>query len=217
MLRMVNKILLYLSISMIVLAGKQDVDINLTLKFPGASQKMIGQKMVVDLGYLIEGKQYGTIEIGSVDVRISQIKTVEDNDNCILKDLEFDSVNINKLKNFSSTIDSKDKVYIGKLDNRIILTARDIVIKETSGDVDPTIEELYFVSPECLKEQTFKGEALTSLSYTFKLYADIVGEIQKESIVGAFAQDAKGIEVSIKSLITEQIKNSNLKPYRRSK
>lgn len=217
MLRMVNKILLYLSISMIVLAGKQDVDINLTLKFPGASQKMIGQKMVVDLGYLIEGKQYGTIEIGSVDVRISQIKTAEDNDNCILKDLEFDSVNINKLKNFSSTIDSKDKVYIGKLDNRIILTARDIVIKETSGDVDPTIEELYFVSPECLKEQTFKGEALTSLSYTFKLYADIVGEIQKESIVGAFAQDAKGIEVSIKSLITEQIKNSNLKPYRRSK
>lgn len=217
MLRMVNKIILYLGISIIVLAGNQNVDINLNLTFPGASQKMIGEKMVIDLGYLREGDKYGSIEIGTIDVRITQVKTSEDNDSCILENLEFDSVNTRKLESFSERIESKDKIYIGTFNNKIILTAKDIVITDMQGDIDRNNEDFYFVAPECIGENLLPGEALTSFSYKFKLYADIEGEIQKESIVGAFAQDSKGIEISIKSLISHQIKNSNLKPYKRRK
>lgn len=218
MLRMVSKIIAFLGTSLVLLAGNQNIDVTLDLTFQGASQKMIGEKMVIDLGFLREGHKYSSIEIGNVNVKITQTKTSEDTEACFLKNLEFDSVNTNKLEKFSTKIDSKDRIYIGKVNNSIILTAKDVRVTDMQGDVDSIAnEDFLFVAPECIPEKLFPGEALTSFSYTFKLYADIVGEIQKESIVGAFAQDAKGVEISIKSLIASQIKNSNLKPYRRRK
>lgn len=217
MLRMVNKIIVFLSTSLVLLAGNQNVDVTLDLTFPGASQKMIGEKMVIDLGFLREGHTYSSIEIGNVNVKITQTKTAEDTEACFLENLEFNSVNTNKLEKFLEKIDSKDKIYIGTVNNSIILTAKDVKVTDMQGDVDIAKEDFLFVAPECIPEKLFPGEALTSFSYTFKLYADIVGEIKKESIVGAFAQDSKGVEISIKSLIASQIKNSNLKPYRRRK
>ena len=217
MLRMVNKIIVFLSTSLVLLAGNQNVDVTLDLTFPGASQKMIGEKMVIDLGFLREGHTYSSIEIGNVNVKITQTKTAEDTEACFLENLEFNSVNTNKLEKFLEKIDSKDKIYIGTVNNSIILTAKDVKVTDMQGDVEIAKEDFLFVAPECIPEKLFPGEALTSFSYTFKLYADIVGEIKKESIVGAFAQDSKGVEISIKSLIASQIKNSNLKPYRRRK
>lgn len=217
MLHMVSRIILYLSISVMVLAGDQSIDINLNLKFPGASQKMIGEKMVIDLGYLREGEKYNNIEIGSVEVKITQRKTSEDEDGCVLQNLEFDTVNTRDLEGFSERIDSKDKVYIGEIGNSIILTAKDIDIIDMTGDIDRSNEEFYFVAQECIGDEYFKGIALTSFSYKFKLYADIEGDIKKESIVGAFAQDSTGVEISIKRLIENQIKNGRLKIYKRRK
>lgn len=199
-----------------VLAGNQEVDIKLNLTFQGASQKIIGDKMVIDLGYLEEGGLYKNIEIGTVDVRISQTKTSASEDACFLNNLEFNSVKIASLEQFSERIASSDKVYIGAQNNRIILTAREVKITAMEGNIDKSNEEFFFVAPECVGDPGFQGDALTSLSYTFKLYAEIEGEIRKESIVGTFAQESTGIETSIRSLITHQIK-SNLKPYKRRK
>ena len=199
-----------------VLAGNQEVDIKLNLTFQGASQKIIGDKMVIDLGYLEEGGLYKNIEIGTVDVRISQTKTSASEDACFLNNLEFNSVKIASLEQFSERIASSDKVYIGAQNNRIILTAREVKITAMEGNIDKSNEEFFFVAPECVGDPGFQGDALTSLSYTFKLYSEIEGEIRKESIVGTFAQESTGIETSIRSLITHQIK-SNLKPYKRRK
>lgn len=204
--------------SIVLLAGSQNVHINLNLKYPGASQKIIGEKMVIDLGYLKEGQIYRDIEVGSVEVKITQVKTSEDGgDSCILNNLEFDSVNKKNLQNFSETIESKDKIYIGKNKNKIILRAKDVNIVSMDGDIDNNKEEFYFVDPECVGNPLFKGEALVSLVYTFKLFADIDGEVQRESIVGAFAEDSTGIETSIKSLIEKQIKSSIITKNRRRK
>ena len=216
MLRMVNKVMFFLGVSAMVLAGNQEVDIKLNLTFQGASQKIIGDKMVIDLGYLEEGGLYKNIEIGTVDVRISQTKTSASEDACFLNNLEFNSVKIASLEQFSERIASSDKVYIGAQNNRIILTAREVKITAMEGNIDKSNEEFFFVAPECVGDPGFQGDALTSLSYTFKLYAEIEGEIRKESIVGTFAQESTGIETSIRSLITHQIK-SNLKPYKRRK
>ncbi len=174
--------------------------------------------MVIDLGYLQEGQSYKNLEIGTVEVKITQIKTSEDTDACILQNLEFDSVNKTNLKNFSETIEGEDKIYIGQNKNKIILTARDVNILSMDGDIDNTKDEFYFVDPECIGNQAFKGDALVSLVYTFKLFADIEGEIQRESIVGAFAKEnSTGIETSIKSLIEKQIKTSITSKHKRRK
>ena len=217
MLRMANKIILFLSISTLLLAGSQNVHINLNLTYPGASQKIIGEKMVIDLGYLKEGQSYNNIEIGSVDVKITQIKTAEDDNSCVLKNLEFDAVNKNNLQNFSETIEGKDKVYIGKIKNKINLMAKEVTITSMEGDIDGISEELYFVDPECIGDPLFSGDALVSLTYSFKLFATIDGEIQRESIVGAFAQDSTGIETSIKRLIERQIRDSIITKRRRNR
>lgn len=178
---------------------------------------MINDKMVIDLGFFREGETNKTIEIGTVNVRIAQRKTAEDTDSCILEGLEFDSVNIRGLKMFSERIAVSDKIYIGS-NNRIILTAKDVVITEMQGSVDQAqYDTFYFVDPECIKEGVMDGEALTSLSYSFKLFADIEGTIKKDSVIGAFAQDENGIAISIENLIEKQIKSSNTVPYKRRK
>lgn len=217
MLHTANKIIIFLILSIVSLAGNQTVDISLDLTYQGASQAMINDKMVIDLGFFREGEANKTIEIGTVNVRISQTKTAEDFDNCILVGGEFNSVNIKELKAFSQRIGVSDKIYIGN-SNRIILTAKDIIVKEMQGSVDETqFDTFYFVYPECVQEGVMEGEALTSLSYSFKLYADIEGSIKKDSVIGAFAQDENGIAISVRNLIEKQIKNSNTLPYKRRK
>lgn len=219
MLRMVNKvILLMFMVTVFSYSGNQTVDLKLDLTFPTATQKIIDNKLIIDLGYLEEGRIYtgGTqIEIGKVTVDISQRKTDEAS-GCILDEMEFDSVNIEKLLLQNQRIETTDKYYVGKGSN-IILTAKDIRILRKEGDISPNEKDLYFVSPECIVEQVMPGIALTRLQYEFKLYADISNAVKLDSVVGAFAQDERGIAISLKDLVSRQIKGSNITLYKRRK
>lgn len=200
-------------------AGIQNIDVDLQVTYPGASQKMIGDKLVVDLGYLNENQSYtggNQIEIGTVKVRISQEKTTEDS-GCFLEGKELDTVKLNSLKKFAETVSVTDKIYMGNGES-IILTAKDINNIQALGDVNLTLDEpLYFVAPECIQEGGFEGEALTSLSYEFKLFADIKNTMGRGTIVGAMAKDQAGVELSIRQLILNQIKSSNTNLYKRRK
>lgn len=225
MLLMVNKskiLSFFFSFFLVYLssyAGIQNIDIDLQITYPGASQKMIGEKLVVDLGYLNENQSYtgsNQIEIGTVKVRITQEKTTEES-GCFLEGIDLDTVKINSLKNFSEKISVTDKIYMGN-GEPIILTAKDVNNIQALGNVDlASNEPLYFVGPDCLQESGFEGIALTSLSYEFKLFADINNTMGRGTIVGALAKNQTGVELSIRDLILNQIKNSNTVPYKRRK
>lgn len=191
-------------------AGIQNIDVGLNLSYPGASQKIISEKMVIDLGFLKQGANYtgqNNIKIGTVTVRITQKMSNNDQSGCLLEDMEFNSVKIKRLENHSAKIATVDKVYIGG-NNTITLTAKGVRIISTEGDLTQAEEEYYFVAPECLKEGDLSGVALTGLQYEFDLYADINGSIPIGTVVGAFGQKENGVAVSIKDLITDQIKSS---------
>lgn len=210
MLRTVIKGLVYLMLSTILLAGNQNIDIDLALSYPGATQQMIGEKMVIDLGFLEEGSSFvgnTKIEVGVVTVRITQHKTSGDDSACILNGIDFDAVNIDKLKRYSERVSTVDKIYIGN-NNKIILSIGDIKIINTQGDITSTADDVYFVDQECLIEGGMEGIALTELTYSFKLYAEIEGVVKKESVISAIAQDSNGIGISIRNLIENQINNS---------
>ncbi len=223
MLHMVDKIrllLIYLLLKITVFAGQQSVDISLNLTHPGASQQMINDKMIIDLGFLKQNTSYtgsNQIKIGTVVVKITQSMTTEDTDSCLLKDMEFNSVNLKKLVTHSEKISTADKFYVGSNSNSIILTASNIKGILTQGNLSAAEDEYFFVAQECLAETGMEGVALTSLQYEFDLYADITGNIPIGSVTGAFSQDTSGVAISIKDLISNQIKSSNLTPYRRRK
>lgn len=196
-------------------AGIQNVDIALQITYPGASQKMIGDKLVVDLGYLNENQSYtgnNKIEIGTVKVKITQKKTVEES-GCILEEIDLDTVKLESLKNYSEKISVVDKIYMGD-GQKIMLTATDVNNVQPFGDIDLATDSnktLYFVAPDCLQEKDngFEGSALTSLSYEFKLYADIDNTMGRGTIVGAMAKNQDGVELSIRELILRQVRNTN--------
>ena len=198
--------LMIVAMTSFLYAGNQAVDLRLDLTFPGASQKIIDDKLVVDLGYLKEGEVYTGAEIGKVTVEISQRKTTEDT-GCILDDMEFDRVNINKLLSQDQRINVLDKQYVGKGSN-LILTTRNIKILKKEGDINPSKDELFFVSKECLDENVMQGVALTKLQYEFGLYVDINDPIKLDTVVGAFAQDERGVLTSLKGLVINQITGS---------
>lgn len=217
MLRMVNKVgILAFLVTTFLYAGNQTVDLKLDLTFSGATQKTIDNKHVIDLGYLREGEIYTglkQIEIGRVTVEITQRKT-DETTGCILDGLDFNSVNIERLLLQNERINSLDKQYVGK-GSGLILTAKDIKILKKEGDIDPNEKDLYFVSQECIDEKYMQGVALTRLQYEFKLYADINEAIKIDTVVGAFAQDERGVIISLKSLVSRQINNSNTAPFKR--
>lgn len=210
MLRTVIKGLVYLMLSTILLAGNQNVDIDLALSYHGATQQMIGEKMVIDLGFLEEGSSFignTKIEVGVVTVKITQHKTSGDESACILNGIDFDAVNIDKLKMYSERVSTVDKIYIGN-NNKIILSIGDVKIINTLGDITSTADDVYFVDQECLTEGEMEGSALTELTYSFKLYAEIEGVVKKESVISAIAEDSNGIGISIRNLIENQINDS---------
>lgn len=221
MLHMVNRrlgLFIYFFLYIALYAGVQTVDIGLDLSYEGASQKIINNKMVIDLGFLKQGTNYigaNNIKIGTVTVKISQ-KISGEESGCLLEDMEFNSVNIKKLERYSERISTVDKIYVGG-NNNITLTANNIRILSTQGDISSTEEEYYFVSPECLTEGVMEGVALTSLEYQFDLYADISGEIPMGTVVGAFGQNDNGVAISIKDLISNQINNSIITRGKRRK
>lgn len=199
-------------------AGNQNIDINLDLTYPEAKQQIINDKLVIDLGFLKEGGNYtgsNQIKIGTVKVNITQAATPNDSDPCILQDIEYDRVNINKLKTYDEKIASKDKIYIGG-QNPIILTAKNINGVVAEGNLSPQEEEYFFVAPECI-DPGMDGFALRRLEYNFDLYADIDGVLSIGTVVGAFGEDEKGVAVSIKDLISSQIKSSIITRNRRRK
>ncbi|MGL5119427.1 MAG: hypothetical protein ACRC7H_09545 [Plesiomonas shigelloides] len=202
-------IFIWMLLTTCLFAGNQNVDISLNLTYPGASQQIINDKLVIDLGFLKEGGNYtgnNQIKIGTVKVNISQSLSNNNEDPCILEDIEYNSVNINKLKTYSERISSKDRFYIGE-QNGIILTAKNINGVITEGNLAPEEEEYLFVAPECI-DPGMDGFALKRLQYEFDLYADISGVLSVGTVVGAFAEDDKGVAISIKELISSQIRNS---------
>lgn len=212
-------IAIWMLLTTYLLAGNQNVDVSLALSYPEASQQIIAEKMVIDLGFLEEGGSYignKKIEVGVVTVRINQHKTSEDITPCILHGIDFDSVNIDKLKTYTGRVDTIDKIYIGN-GNKIILSMGDVKIIDIQGDVKSTVDDVYFVDKECLIDGGMQDIALTELTYSFKLYAEIDGIVKKESVVSAVAQDANGIAVSIRNLIENQINNSITTRYKRRK
>ena len=113
-----KKILLitYFLISCILYAGDQTVNINLNLTYPGASAQEIGENLVIDLGFLKDGSSHTgdrRIEIGTISVTISQRKSQGDPSPCLLENIEFSVVNLDKLKIISERIDTTDTIYIG--------------------------------------------------------------------------------------------------------
>ncbi len=221
MLRMEAKskiIFIWMILTTCLFAGNQNVDISLNLTYPGASQQIINDKLVIDLGFLNEGGNYtgnNQIKIGTVRVNINQTMTPNDSDPCILEDIEYNSVNINKLKVYNEKISSKDKIYIGG-QNGIILTVRNINGIITEGNISPQENEYFFVAPECT-DSGMDGVALKRLQYEFDLYADINGVVSLGTVVGAFAENDKGIAISIKDLISNQINNSIITRGKRRK
>lgn len=222
MLRMVDKkiwMALYFALHTGLYAGIQTVDIGLRLSYLGATQKMINDKVVVDLGFLKPGVNYtgsNNIKIGTVTVKISQKMSSEDTSGCLLDHMEFNSVKIKNLERYSAKIATVDKIYIGG-GNTITLTAKNIKGIVTHGDISQSKEEYFFVSSECITEGAMPGEALTALEYEFDLYADIDGNIPIGTVVGAFGENTNGVAVSIKDLISDQIKNSITNKSRRRK
>ena len=180
---------------------------------------MINDKVVVDLGFLKPGVNYtgsNNIKIGTVTVKISQKMSSEDTSGCLLDHMEFNSVKIKNLERYSAKIATVDKIYIGG-GNTITLTAKNIKGIVTHGDISQSKEEYFFVSSECITEGAMPGEALTALEYEFDLYADIDGNIPIGTVVGAFGENTNGVAVSIKDLISDQIKNSITNKSRRRK
>lgn len=211
-------IFIWILLTTCLLAGNQNVDIGLNLTYPGASQQIINNKLVIDLGFLKEGGNYtgsNQIKIGTVRVSISQTTTPDDDDPCILRDIEYNSVNVHKLKIFDEKISSKDKIYIGE-QNGIILTVKNINGIITEGNISQGEDEYFFVAPECI-DPGMNGIALKRLQYEFDLYADISGVLSIGTIVGAFAENDKGIAISIKDLISNQINSSIITKARRRK
>lgn len=223
MLHMGNKILKIVFLFQIILvksfAGHQTVDIGLALSSNTMSQHSIGDKMVIDLGYLEEGKSYvgqNKIEIGTVTVKISQTRTSEDDSTgCFLNGIEFDSVNLRELVKYNQTISTKVKNYVGK-SPRIILTAGEIGRITADGNLNPDENIYLFVAKECLTNKDFEGFALTNLEYDFKMYAEIESPVSKGNVTGSFAEESNGVVLSIKDIIKEQI-SSAATPFRRGK
>lgn len=199
----------YFFISSILYAGNQVIDIALSLTYPGASQQIIGDRMVIDLGFLNEGSYVGSgrIEIGKLTINISQTTTSEDSSSpCFLENIELATVSLNKLKGINEKISTTDTVYIGS-NSEIILSAGDVNNVVTQGSIDIKNDLLFFVAPECLGEGSFDGEALTNLKYDIKLYAEITNVI-KGSVVAAKAQDKNGVSLSIRDLVMNQLRGS---------
>lgn len=224
MLHMVNKIIkliiLVQVLSINLFAGNQTVDISLVPSSSNISQQVIGDKLVIDLGYLEEGRSYvgqNKIEIGTVTVRISQMRdSGDDSTGCFLNGIEFNSVNLKNLAKYNQTINTTTKNYVGNAP-RIILTGGNISRINPKGSLSPDEDEYFFVSEECLSDGSFNGFALTSLEYDFKLYAEIESPVSKGNVSGAFAENSNGVTISIKDLIKEQIKSSIGAPYKRRK
>ena len=205
------KILLFLIlISKLGLAGNQDVNVALSLVYPGASQKTIGNQLVVDLGFLQEGENYQggkRIHVGVVNVSITQTKTAEDISGCLLENITLDSVNIPKLRVYGGRIMTNDKIYVGSSSGGMILTEGNVRNVVTDGDVGVSGEDLYFVDSSCVMEGLLPGQALVRLSYEFDLYAEIP-TVVKGSVIGSFAQDGHGVQLSLKDLIINQIQST---------
>ena len=207
-------VVIWLLLATHLFAGNQEVDISLDLTYPGATHQMINNKFVIDLGFLKEGESYtggNQIKIGVVKVDISQTMTAGE-DPCLLENIDYNSVNLKKLKVYDERIASKDKIYIGG-QNGIILTAKNINGIVAEGNILSQEDEYYFVAPECTNP-VMDGVALKKLHYEFELYADISGTVSVGTVVGAFGEDDKGVAVSIKDLISNQI-NSSIKTRNR--
>lgn len=200
-----NLLIIYFFISTILSAGNQVIDIALNLTYPGASQHIIGDKMVIDLGFLKEGSYVGNgrIEIGRLTININQTMSSEDSSGCILENIELDGVDLSKLQTISERISTVDTIYVGN-SSEIILSVGDVSNIVTVGSVDSANNYFYFVAPECLTEGLLEGEALTNLKYDLKLYAEITN-VNKGSVVAAKAQDKNGVSLSIRDLIINQI------------
>lgn len=224
MLRMGNRIFKWIVLFQVILAksfaGTQNVDIGLKLSSSAMSQQAIGDKMVIDLGYLEEGRSYvdqNKIEIGTVTVKITQTRSSgDDPSGCFLDGIEFNSVNLRELAKYNQTINTKVKNYVGNAP-RIILTAGKISRITPQGNLSPTENEYLFVSEECLNDINFEGVALTSLEYDFKMYAEIETPVSKGNVTGSFAEKSNGVILSIKDIIKEQISSSTEVPFRRRK
>lgn len=211
-------IFIWMLLTTCLFAGNQNVDISLNLTYPGASQQIINDKLVIDLGFLKEGGNYtgnNQIKIGTVRVNISQTMTKDDVEPCLLENIEYNSVNLKKLKVYDERIASKDKIYIGK-QNGIVLTAKNVNGIVAEGNLSAQEDEYFFVAPECV-DSVMDGIALKRLQYEFDLYADISGVLSVGTVVGAFAENEKGIAISIKDLISNQINNSIITRGKRRK
>lgn len=204
--------IIYFLVSCILYAGDQTVDINLNLTYPGASAQEIGENLVIDLGFLKDGSShtgFGRIEIGTIEITINQRKSQGDSSPCLLESIEFDTVDLDKLKTLSERIATTDTIYIGSAPG-IVLSAEVSSINPSGSVTLGQGGPYFFVDPECLtvpEGDGFKGIAITELRYDFKLYAEIP-HVSKGSVLAARAQDKQGTQLSIKSLIINQIKGS---------
>ncbi|BBA52796.1 hypothetical protein FV113G1_31470 [Fusobacterium varium] len=213
-----KKILLitYFLISCILYAGDQTVNINLNLTYPGASAQEIGENLVIDLGFLKDGSSHTgdrRIEIGTISVTISQRKSQGDPSPCLLENIEFSVVDLDKLKIISERIDTTDTIYIGNPPG-IVLSAEVSGVNPSGSITQGNLS--YFVDPECLtvpEGEKFQGKALTELRYDFKLFADI-SNVQ-HGVRAAKAQDKQGTQLSIRNLIISQIRGTTPESNRR--
>lgn len=195
---------IFFSLTSVIFGGEQRVNITFIPTFKGASTQVVGNNQVIDLGFLKEGQSYtgaNKIDIGTVHVNISQKKTGTD-DPCILEDIQFDSVNISKLKMGTEQIASTEKSYIGNFSGMTLSAGGVSNIRYTGTMKDETMDA-YFTDPGCM----LMDDAIYTLDYDFKLYAEI--PMTEHGVVGAFAQDkATKKELALKDIVIRQILGS---------
>lgn len=203
----IKAFLIFFSLTSAVFGGEQRVNIVFAPTFSGASAQIVGDKQVIDLGFLKEGQSYlGTnkIEIGTVTVNINQKKTSEDPDECVLEEIQFDSVNITKLKTMTEQITSVEKSYIGDYSG-MTLSAGGVTNVTYTGRLVTEDTKAYFTDPGCTNENF--TDAIYTLNYNFKLYAEI--PLTKHGVVGSFAeQQGTQKELALKDVVIRQIHGS---------
>lgn len=206
--------IIYFFISSLLYAVEQTVEVDLQLTYPGASAQEIGNSFVIDLGFLKEGSSYSRLKIGTVNVKISQRMSDDGSDPCVPESIEFNSINLEKLRDYREKIDTTDTIYIGAPPGIILNAEVTSVIPQ--GSISPGQHEYYFVAPECIIPNIppiFEGVAITKLQYSFDLYATI--GMVSHGVRAAKAENKQHVQLSIRDLISNQIKGSAVGSYRR--
>lgn len=198
--------IIFFSLTSIVFSSEQYINIVFHPTFSGASAQVVGEKQVIDLGFLKEGHAYtgvNKIEIGTVSVSIRQ-NTVGSEEACLPNDIQFNSVNLGKLKTMSEVIASTEKSYIGNYSGMSLSAGGISNIKAVGRTIDESTES-YFVDPRC--NMNNMNNIIFTLDYEFKLYADI--PMTEKGVTGAFAQEKNTEkEIALKDVVIRQIQGS---------